>query len=106
VKLLEVGHISAGYDAAPVLQDVSLDVSAGEAVAIIGATGAGKSTLLRCISGLIRPREGIIRFAGRYITRLRADQIVNQGLVHCPEGRAILRRMSVRENLELGAYRL
>jgi branched-chain amino acid transport system ATP-binding protein len=105
MKLLEIEHISAGYGAAPVLQDVSLDVSAGEAIALIGANGAGKSTLLRCISGLIRPREGIIRFAERYITRLRADQIVNEGLVHCPEGRAILRRMSVRENLELGAYR-
>jgi len=106
MKLLEIEHISAGYGAAPVLNDVSLDVSAGEAVAIIGANGAGKSTLLRCISGLIHAREGIIRFAGRYITRLRADRIVDQGLVHCPEGRAILRRMSVRENLELGAYRL
>jgi len=106
MKLLEVDHISAGYGAALVLQDVSLDVSAGEAVAIIGANGAGKSTLLRCVSGLVRPREGIIRFAGGYITRLPADRIVNEGLVHCPEGRAILRRMSVRENLELGAYRL
>ena len=106
MKLLEVGHISAGYGAAPVLKDVSLDVSSGEAVAIIGANGAGKSTLLRCISGLIQAREGIIRLAGRYITRLRADRIVSQGLVHCPEGRAILRRMSVRENLDLGAYRL
>jgi branched-chain amino acid transport system ATP-binding protein len=106
MKLLEIGHISAGYGAALVLQDVTLDVSAGEAVAIIGANGAGKSTLLRCVSGLVRPREGIIRFAGRYITRLPTDRIVNEGLVHCPEGRAILRRMSVRENLELGAYRL
>ena len=106
MKLLEVSHISAGYGAAPVLQDVSLEVAAGEAVAIIGANGAGKSTLLRCISGLIHPREGIIRFTERYITRLRADVIVSEGLVQCPEGRAILRRMSVRENLELGAYRL
>jgi len=106
MKLLELQGVSAGYGAAPVLHDVSLEVAAGEAVAIIGANGAGKSTLLRCISGLIHPREGAIRFAGREVTRLRADRIVSEGLVHCPEGRAILRRMSVRENLELGAYRL
>src|SRR5439155_20340744 len=67
---------------------------------------AGKTTLLRCISGLLRASEGSIRFAERDITRQRVDRIVSDGLVHCPEGRAFLRRMSVRENLELGAYRL
>src|SRR5260221_6580829 len=106
VKLREVSRVSVGYGAAPVLQDVSLEVLSGQAVAIIGANGAGKTTMLRCISGLVRAREGAIRFAGRDITRLRVDRIVNDGLVHCPEGRAILRRMSVRDNLELGAYRL
>ncbi len=90
MKLLELSRVSVGYGAAPVLQDVSLEVLSGQAVAIIGANGAGKTTMLRCISGLLRAREGAIRFAGRDITRLRA----------------ILRRMSVRENLELGAYRL
>ena len=106
MTLLELQGVTAGYAAAAVLHDVSLEVASGEAVAIIGANGAGKSTLLRCISGLIHPRDGAIRFAGQEITRLRADRIVSQGLVHCPEGRAILRRMTVRENLELGAYRL
>jgi branched-chain amino acid transport system ATP-binding protein len=106
MKLLQLSGLSVGYGQAPVLQEVSLEVMAGEAVAIIGANGAGKSTMLRCISGLLRAHEGSMRFAGRDITRLRPDLIVNEGLVHCPEGRAILRRMSVRENLELGAYRL
>ena len=106
MRLLELKNVSAGYGQTEVLRDVSLDVLAGEAVAIIGANGAGKTTLLRCISGLLHAGEGTIRFADRDITRLRADLIVNQGLVHCPEGRAILRRMSVLENLELGAYRL
>ena len=106
MKLLELRDVSAGYGAAPVLHDVTLDVMAGEAVAIIGANGAGKTTLLRSICGLLHPRQGGIHFADHDITRLRPDRIVSQGLVHCPEGRAILRRMSVRENLELGAYRL
>ena len=106
MRLLELKNVAAGYGQIEVLRNVSLNVMAGEAVAIIGANGAGKSTLLRCISGLLQAAEGSIRFAERDITRLRADLIVNQGLVHCPEGRAILRRMSVLENLELGAYRL
>jgi branched-chain amino acid transport system ATP-binding protein len=106
MRLLELKQLSAGYGQTEVLREVSLNVLAGEAVAIIGANGAGKTTLLRCISGLLQVAKGSIRFADRDITRLRADLIVNQGLVHCPEGRAILRRMSVLENLELGAYRL
>ena len=106
MRLLELKQLSAGYGQTAVLRDVSLNVLAGEAVAIIGANGAGKTTLLRCISGLLHATQGSIRFAERDIIRLRADLIVNQGLVHCPEGRAILRRMSVLENLELGAYRL
>jgi branched-chain amino acid transport system ATP-binding protein len=103
---LALAHVSAGYGQTEVLHDVTLHVEPGEAVAIIGANGAGKTTLLRCISGLLHPRSGSIRFGERDITQLRADLIVNEGLVHCPEGRAILRRMSVLENLELGAYRL
>jgi len=99
MRLLELKQVCAGYGQTAVLRDVSLNVLAGEAVAIIGANGAGKTTLLRCISGLLHATQGSIRFAERDIIRLRADLIVNQGLVHCPEGRAILRRMSVLENL-------
>ncbi len=104
--LLDIADLSVGYGDIPVLRGISMHVESGEAVAIIGANGAGKTTLLRAISGLLRASSGQIRFAGGKISDLRADLIVNQGLVHCPEGRAILRRMSVRENLELGAYRL
>ena len=104
--LLDIAGLSVGYGDIPVLRDISMHVAPGEAVAIIGANGAGKTTLLRAISGLLRAQAGRIRFADENIGDLRADLIVNRGLVHCPEGRAILRRMSVRENLELGAYRL
>jgi branched-chain amino acid transport system ATP-binding protein len=104
--LLAVDGLSVGYGDIPVLRDVNLRVAPGEAVALIGANGAGKSTLLRCLSGLLRARSGKILFGGEDITQLRPDLVVGRGLVHCPEGRAILRRMSVLENLELGAYRL
>ena len=103
---LVVEGLDVFYGAIHALKGVSLHAEAGEIVTLIGANGAGKTTLLRCISGLLRAQDGTVRFAGQDITRLRVDRIVNQGLVHCPEGRAILRRMSVRENLELGAYRL
>ena len=104
--LLDVSDISVGYGDSAVIRGVSLNARPAEAVAIIGANGAGKTTLLRALSGLLRTRSGHIRFAGMSIAELRPDLIVNQGLVHCPEGRAILRRMTVRENLELGAFRL
>jgi branched-chain amino acid transport system ATP-binding protein len=104
--LLAVDGLSVGYGDIPVLRGVDLRVEPGEAVALIGANGAGKSTLLRCLSGLLRARSGTIVFGGEDITQLRPDLVVGRGLVHCPEGRAILRRMSVLENLELGAYRL
>ena len=104
--MLELRNLVCAYGKIAALKGVSLKVEQGQLVALIGANGAGKTTMLRAISGLLRPSEGSICFAERDITRLRPDLIVNEGLVHCPEGRAILRRMSVRENLELGAYRL
>jgi branched-chain amino acid transport system ATP-binding protein len=103
--LLEVKDLSAGYGDIAVLDQIDLHAMAGEAIAIIGANGAGKTTLLRALSGMIRVRSGSVRFGGRDIANARVDRIVNEGLIHCPEGRAILKRMSVRENLEMGGFR-
>jgi len=100
--MLEITGLVAGYAGPPVLHDVSLDVRAGELVGLLGANNAGKSTLINCISGLIRPRAGTIRFEGEDITRLRPDAIVVRGVVQVPEGRQIFPRMSVLDNLLLG----
>ncbi len=103
--MLEVQDLVAGYGAMPVLRGVSLSVGPGEVVAVLGANGAGKTTLNRAVSGLIRPDRGSIRFEGEPIERLDAAGIVARGLIHVPEGRKIFPNMTVRENLELGAYR-
>ncbi|TPQ52334.1 branched-chain amino acid ABC transporter ATP-binding protein, partial [Prosthecomicrobium hirschii] len=103
--MLEIRDLVAGYGGVPVLRGVSLDVRAGEIVAVLGANGAGKTTLNRAISGLIRPDGGTIGFEGRALAGLSAPDIVALGLVHVPEGRKIFPNMSVRENLELGSYR-
>jgi len=102
--LLDVRDIDVYYGAIHALRGVSVCVNPGEVVTLIGANGAGKSTLLRAISGLVRTREGRVTFEGEDITRRVPAQIVSRGLVHCPEGRRIFSNMSVRENLELGAY--
>jgi branched-chain amino acid transport system ATP-binding protein len=104
VALLEVEGLVARYGRITALEDVSLTVAEGEVVTLIGANGAGKTTTLRTISGLVRPAAGTIRFAGRDITRLAPNEIVRAGIGHSPEGRRIFPRMTVRENLELGAY--
>jgi branched-chain amino acid transport system ATP-binding protein len=104
VALLEVENLVARYGRITALQGVSLTVSEGEIVTLIGANGAGKTTTLRTISGLVRAAAGTIRFAGRDITRLAPDEIVRAGISHSPEGRHVFPRMTVRENLELGAY--
>ncbi len=104
MALLEVDHLIARYGRITALQDVSLTVDEGEIVTLIGANGAGKTTTLRAISGLVRPASGTIRFAGRDITRLAPNEIVRAGIGHSPEGRRVFPRMTVRENLELGAY--
>jgi len=104
--MLDVDDLRAGYGDIAVLRGVSLSVTRGEIVTVVGANGAGKTTLLRTISGLIRPSAGRIVYDGVPITGLRPDVIVGRGLIHCPEGRGMLKRMTVRENLELGAYRL
>ncbi|HEY0380852.1 MAG TPA: ABC transporter ATP-binding protein [Candidatus Elarobacter sp.] len=102
--MLEVANLVARYGRITALQDVSLTVDEGEIVTLIGANGAGKTTTLRAISGLIRPAAGTIQFAGRDITRLAPNEIVRAGISHSPEGRHVFPRMTVRENLELGAY--
>ena len=93
------------------LKGISLQVGRGEIVALIGANGAGKTTLLRTLSGLLRPRQGAIRYqadaGGREtdLTQIPAEEIVGLGLSHCPEGRGVFAQLSVRENLVIGAYR-
>ncbi len=104
MALLEVANLVARYGRITALQDVSLTVDEGEIVTLIGANGAGKTTTLRAISGLVRPASGTIRFDGRDITRLAPNEIVRAGIGHAPEGRRVFPRMTVRENLELGAY--
>jgi branched-chain amino acid transport system ATP-binding protein len=102
--LLDVERVSAGYDEALVLQEVSLTVGPGERVALIGPSGAGKTTLLRAITGLTPPRGGAIRFNGRRLDGLPPYRIAALGLVAMPEGRRLFGDLSVRENLALGAY--
>jgi len=104
VPLLEVTNLVARYGRITALSDVSLTVDEGEVVTLIGANGAGKTTTLRTISGLMRPASGTIRFDGRDITRVAPNEIVRAGIGHSPEGRRVFPRMTVRENLELGAY--
>ena len=91
------------YAGSAALRGVDLHVASGELVTVIGANGAGKTTLLRAVSGLV-PRKGSIRFEGEDLAGLEPDRIVRRGIVHVPEGRMVLGRMSVRENLLLGAF--
>jgi branched-chain amino acid transport system ATP-binding protein len=102
--LLDLRDVVAGYGQILAVKGISLHVDAGEIVALIGANGAGKSTTLRTISGLIRPRSGAISLEGRRIDRAPPHEIVRMGISQSPEGRAIFARMSVLENLKLGAY--
>jgi ABC-type branched-subunit amino acid transport system ATPase component len=102
--VLSIDGVNAGYAAGDVLHDVSIDVGAGQIVTLIGANGAGKTTLLRTISGLLRPRRGAIRLRGARINGLSADRIVALGVSHVPEGRQVLARMTVLDNLRAGAY--
>src|SRR5262247_1656855 len=100
--MLELRDIHVSYGAIRALSGVSLRVELGELVALIGSNGAGKSTTLKTISGLLRPRLGAIVYEGQDITRAATDRIVALGISHCPEGRRIFGRLTVRENLLLG----
>jgi branched-chain amino acid transport system ATP-binding protein len=102
--MLRVSDLHVGYGAIRALKGVSLEVNDGEVVALIGANGAGKSTLLRTISGVLTPTAGDIAFEGRSIRGLAEDKIVRLGILQVQEGRGILTRMTVQENLEMGAY--
>jgi branched-chain amino acid transport system ATP-binding protein len=104
VALLEVRHIDAHYGRVQALRDVTIDLDAGEVVALIGANGAGKTTTLRTISGLMHPSKGTIGFGGQDITRMQAAKIVTLGLCQSPEGRRLFPRLTVRDNLFMGAY--
>ncbi|MCC2668384.1 MAG: transporter ATP-binding protein [Armatimonadetes bacterium] len=104
MALLEIDDLHVYYGAIHAVKGVSLSVEAGEVATLIGANGAGKSTTLRTVSGLQRPRQGGVRFEGKDITRLRPDQIMRLGLCQVPEGRRVFANLSVRENLEMGAY--
>jgi branched-chain amino acid transport system ATP-binding protein len=105
MALLEVSEIQSYYGAIQALKGVSLTVEEGEVVTLIGANGAGKSTTLRSIAGLTPARAGTIRFAGEDVTRVPAHEVVDRGIALSPEGRHCFPRMTVRENLDLGAFR-
>ena len=102
--MLSVENISSGYGRVLAIHDVVVKVENGEVVVLIGANGAGKSTLLKTISGALKPSQGRIIFKGERIEGRKPHAIVNMGIVQIPEGRGILSRMTVRENLEMGAY--
>jgi branched-chain amino acid transport system ATP-binding protein len=102
--VLEIDDMHVYYGAIHALKGVSLQVGEGEIVTLIGANGAGKSTTLRAINGLNRPRQGSIRFQGREITGATPHSIVKSGIAQSPEGRRLFPRMSVTENLEMGAF--
>ncbi len=100
--MLAIEGLGVAYGSIRAVQDATLHVVAGELVALIGSNGAGKSTLLKTVSGLLRPRQGTIRLDGVDITGASTDRIVALGISHCPEGRRVFGRLSVRENLVLG----
>jgi branched-chain amino acid transport system ATP-binding protein len=102
--LLEVEGLSVAYGAIEAVRDVTFSVEEGQIVCLIGANGAGKTTTLRTISGLLRPRAGDIRYQGESIAKLPAHAILGKGIAHSPEGRRVFARMTVAENLLLGAY--
>jgi branched-chain amino acid transport system ATP-binding protein len=102
--MLEIRDLVCGYGHVTALKGLTIDVREGQLVALVGANGAGKSTTLRAISGLVPPRSGAIRFAGRDIAGAEPRRILAEGIAHCPEGRRVFPQMTVSENLAMGAY--
>jgi branched-chain amino acid transport system ATP-binding protein len=105
MPLLDVEELGAGYGGVPILDGVTLGVEPKEIVALVGSNGSGKSTLLNAICGIVRPTRGRVVFDGHDITGLASEAIVARGITQVPEGRRLFPRMSVRENLLMGAYR-
>ena len=104
MSLLDIKNIDCFYGDVQVVYDVSMHINEGEIVSIIGANGAGKSTILRCISGLMEATSGEILLEGRPIQNLRPEKIVDEGVIHVPEGRKLFSFMTTKENLEVGAF--
>jgi branched-chain amino acid transport system ATP-binding protein len=104
MTMLTIKGLRSGYGKLEVLHDIGIDILQGQIVSLIGANGAGKTTLLKTISGLLRPTRGSIEFEGESIVRRPPHTIVELGISHVPEGRAILKRMTVIDNLRMGAY--
>lgn len=102
--LLQLENVAAAYGKIDAVKGIDLDVRRGQIVTLLGANGAGKTTTLKTISGLVRAKAGRVLFEGRDITQINAHEIARMGIVHVPEGRHVLRGLSVRENLELGAF--
>ena len=102
--MLKVDNLEVAYGNIKAIKGISLDVNQGEIVTLIGSNGAGKSTTLRAISGLLKPRGGSITFNGERIDGIEGHEVVKKGICHSPEGRRIFPRMTVEENLDLGAF--
>jgi branched-chain amino acid transport system ATP-binding protein len=102
--MLTIDNVVASYGHVKALKGVSLQIEEKEVVTLIGSNGAGKSTLLKVISGLLKPNTGKIVFKGQEISGLAPEKIIGKGIAHCPEGRKVFSELSVRENLEMGAY--
>jgi len=101
---LQVSGLCASYGSVPAIVDINLEVRRGEIVTMIGANGAGKSTVIKCICGLLKPTSGTVRLFGEDVTRLSPDLLVKRGMSVVPEGRRLFGEMTLKENLELGAF--
>jgi branched-chain amino acid transport system ATP-binding protein len=104
MALLEIDDIHVFYDKIQALKGVSISVDQGRIVTLVGGNGAGKSTTLKTVSGLLHPRRGEVRLEGRKLSAMKAHEIAAIGVVHVPEGRRIFAKLTVRENLEMGAF--
>tara|TARA_B100000282_G_C31643829_1_gene449779 strand:+ start:127 stop:831 length:705 start_codon:yes stop_codon:yes gene_type:complete len=102
--VLEIKNLVAGYNNVPILKNLNISANSGDITVVIGPNGAGKSTLLKTISGLIKTSQGSIKFDGDEISKMPPDEIVKLGIIHVPEGRMIFNRLTVSENLLMGAF--